>query len=121
MNSETIDIIIKCVTGALSGILAILTIFAGIKSGKWKKLFNKETVKTTLINVIMSIMEGVEQFKNFTSEEKKEYVLTKFNQYCIDNGLEYNKALTDENVERLISFSKEVNAKSTTNGQEHRL
>ena len=120
MSTQTLDLIIKCITGALSVILAILTIITGVKSGKWKKLFSKEQVKRGCIYVLMSIMQDVEKFRAFSSEEKKQYVLTKFNQYCIDSGLDYDAELTDTNVETLIDFSKNVNAKKP-NEQEHRL
>ena len=119
-SAQTIDLIIKCTTGAVSVVLAICTIIAGIKSGKWKKLFNKENGKVSSLSVLMSIMEEVEKFKSFSAEEKKQYVLTKFNQYCIDSGLDYDAELTDTNVETLIDFSKNVNAKKP-NEQEHRL
>lgn len=120
--TETIDIVIKCCTGALSLILGIFTIINGIKSGKWKKLFNNESVQRNCIYILVDIMQDVEKFKNFTSEEKKEYVLTKFNQYCIDNGFSYDKELTDNNIETLIEFSKKVNSEDGNNdGQNHRL
>lgn len=41
MSTQTLDLIIKCITGALSVILAILTIITGVKSGKWKNFSRK--------------------------------------------------------------------------------
>lgn len=119
MSTATIDLIIKCVTGGISVILAVLTIIASIKSGKWKKLFKKENGRVSAISALMAIMQEVEKFANFTAEEKKQYVLTNFNQYCIDNSMEYDKELTSANIENLVDFSKTVNARKTE--QEHRL
>ena len=121
MSTQTLDLIIKSITGALSVILAILSIITGVKSGKWKKLFSKEQVKRGCIYVLMSIMQDVEKFRAFSSEEKKQYVKTKFNQYCIENGYDYDDDLTDENIEELIDFSKKVNGKDDGTGQEHKL
>lgn len=120
-SAQTIDLFIKCITGALSVILAILTVVTGIKSGKWKKLFSKEQVRRGCIYVLISIMQDAEQYKNFSSEEKKEYVKTKFNQYCIENGYEYDDKMTDNNIEELIAFSKKVNGKVQNGEQEHKL
>lgn len=118
--NETIDIVIKCCTTALSVILAVLTVINGIKSGKWKKLFTSETTQRNCIYILLEIMQEAEKFVNYSSEEKKQYVLTKFNQYCIDNNITYEKELTDNNIETLIDFSKKVNG-NDGNGQEHRL
>ena len=70
---------------------------------------------------MMSIMQDVEKFRAFSSEEKKQYVETKFNQYCIENGYDYDDGLTDENIEELIDFSKKVNGRDDGTGQEHKL
>ena len=118
--TETIQWVIKGVYIAMALALAISNVVAFFKKGKWKKMFKKENIKLYTLNVLMQFMEEIEQFKDFSSEEKKEFVLTKFNQYCIDNGYEFNAELTDENVEKLIEFSKVVNSDGRT-GQEHTL
>lgn len=122
MNTETIDLIIKCCTGALSIVLAILSILTGIKSGKWKKLFTNENTQRNCIYILLEIMQEAEKFINFTAEEKKQYVITKFNQYCIDNNFTFDADLTDSNIETLIEFSKKVNnGEDDGSGQNHRL
>ena len=118
--TETIQWVIKGVYIAMAVALAISNIVAFFKKGKWKKMFKKENIKLSTIAVLMQFMEEVEQFKDFSSEEKKQFVITKFNQYCIDNGYEFISDLTDENVEKLIEFSKVVNSDGRT-GQEHNL
>lgn len=122
MSTETVDIIVKCCTGALSVILGVFTIINGIKSGKWKKLFNNENTQRNCIYVLLEIMQEAESFMNYTAEEKKQYVMTKFNQYCIDNNFLYDKELTDTNIETLIDFSKSVNSEEKNGSrQEHKL
>ena len=118
--TETIQWIIKGVYIVVAVALAISNVVSFFKTGKWKKLFKKENAKLYTFNVLMQFMEEVEQFKDFSSEEKKQFVITKFNQYCIDNGYEFIEELTDENVEKLIEFSKVVNSDGRT-GQEHTL
>ena len=116
--TETVQWVIKGVYIAIAVALAISNVVSFFKTGKWKKLFKKENVKLSTLDVLMDFMEEVEQFKEFSSEEKKQFVITKFNQYCIDNGYEFIAELTDENVEKLIEFSKVVNSDERT-GQEH--
>lgn len=118
--TETVQWIIKGVYIAMAVALAISNIVSFFKTGKWKKLFKKENVKLSTLDVLMQFMEEVEQFKDYSSEEKKQFVITKFNQFCIDNGYEFIADLTDENVEKLIEFSKAVNSDGR-NGQEHTL
>ena len=118
--TETVQWVIKGVYIAIAVALAISNVVSFFKTGKWKKLFKKQNVTLSTLDVLMDFMEEVEQFKNFSSEEKKQFVITKFNQYCIDNGYEFIADLTDENVEKLIEFSKVVNSDGRT-GQEHTL
>lgn len=118
--TETVQWIIKGVYIAMTVALAISNIVSFFKTGKWKKLFKKENVKLSTLDVLMQFMEEVEQFKDFSSEEKKQFVITKFNQFCIDNGFEFIADLTDDNVEKLIEFSKVVNSDGRTR-QEHTL
>ena len=118
--TETIQWGIKGVYIAMAVALAISNVVAFFKKGKWKKMFKKENIKLSTLDVLMDFMKEVEQFKDFSSEEKKQFVITKFNQYCIDNGYEFIADLTDENVEKLIEFSKAVNSDGRTN-QKHTL
>ena len=118
--TETIQWVIKGVYIAMAVALAISNIVSFFKTGKWKKMFKKENAKLSTLDVLMQFMQEVEQFKDFSSEEKKQFVITKFNQYCIDNGYEFIAELTDETVEKLIAFSKVVNSDGRT-GQEHTL
>lgn len=118
--TETVQWIIKGVYIAMAVALAISNIVSFFKTGKWKKLFKKENVKLSTLDVLMQFMKEVEQFKDYSSEEKKQFVITKFNQFCIDNGYEFIADLTDENVEKLIDFSKAVNSDGRTR-QEHTL
>lgn len=118
--AETIQWVIKGVYIAIAVALAISNIVSFFKTGKWKKMFKKENVKLSTLDVLMQFMKEVEQFKDFSSEEKKQFVITKFNQYCIDNGYEFSAELTNDNVEKLIVFSKEVNSDGRTE-QKHTL
>lgn len=52
-----------------------------------------------------------EQFKNYTGKEKKNYVLTKMNQFSIENGIKFSSEFISEKIEEIISLTKNVNTK----------
>ena len=56
-------------------------------------------------------MEIAENFSNYSGEEKKQFVLTKVNQFAIENGLKFDAETTAAQVEKLIELSKKINAK----------
>lgn len=107
--TETIELVGKIMSGVCTGIMGVLTLILGIKKGKWKNLFKGENAKHFVFDIIREAMTTVENFANYTGEEKKEYVKTKVNQYCIENNIEYDAELTDQNIEKMIEFSKGVN------------
>ena len=108
--TETIELVGKIMSGVCTGIMGVLTLILGIKKGKWKSLFKGENAKHSVMDILREAMTTVENFANYTGEEKKEYVKTKVNQYCIENKIEYDAELTEENIEKMIEFSKEVNS-----------
>lgn len=71
-----------------------------------------------ITGVIMDNMIRVEElydnFQNFGSNfsnNKLEDVLTKVQNFCLSNGLNFDKGSITQIVENLINFSKKVNAK----------
>lgn len=107
---ETLELVRKIMSGVCTGIMGVLTLIIGIKKGKWKNLFKGENAKHFVMDIIREEMTTVENFANYTGEEKKEYVKTKVNQYCIENKIDYDAELTEANIEKMIEFSKGVNS-----------
>ncbi len=66
---------------------------------------NMKTINSQILNNMMQ----VEKFLEFTSEDKKKYVITKVVQYCIENNIEYTEQIIEEAIEIYIKFSKTVN------------
>ncbi|MBD5583539.1 MAG: hypothetical protein HDQ88_00420 [Clostridia bacterium] len=64
-----------------------------------------------LDDAVAPLMEIAESFSNYSGEEKKQFVLTKVNQFAIENGLKFNAEATAEEVEKLINLSKKINVK----------
>lgn len=73
------------------------------------KTRKKEQGKTTLLDAVAPIVELAENFVGYSGAEKKEYVMTKVNQFAIENGIEFNSELVSQKIEELIELSKQVN------------
>ena len=59
--------------------------------------------------VIKKYMENAESFINYSGADKKEWVKTKVNQFCIENDMPYNESVVDSTIERFIDLTKTVN------------
>jgi hypothetical protein len=114
MEVKTIEIIWY----VISGLLGLATAIAGIFAGKNGKGENTEKGKHVVYDYLCQVMCEVEKFPHFTGAEKRDYAMTKVNQFCIDNKLKFDPELTAENIEKMINFSKEVNHGKS---KEHRL
>ena len=64
-----------------------------------------------LDDAVAPLMEIAEGFTNYSGEEKKQFVLTKVNQFAIENGLKFDAEETAAKVEKLINLTKKINTK----------
>ena len=48
---------------------------------------------------------------NYSGAEKKEYVMTKINQYALENHIKFNQEEISKRIEELVALTKEVNVK----------
>ena len=71
-----------------------------IKSVKAKKIA-ENAVK--IGNAILPYIEQAEKFVSFTGEEKKAYVMTKANQFAIDNGIKFDESKTSEKIDEIVA------------------
>lgn len=104
---EEIEIILSLLGTCLGLTITVLTFLVkGRKSIKGKK-----TAESLLevCNILMPYITQAEKLVNYSGKEKKEYVLTKANQYAIENGIKFNELEISEKIEELIGFTKEVN------------
>ena len=63
-----------------------------------------------LLDAVAPLMEIAETFTNYSGEEKKEYVMTKVNQFAIENGIRFDSQAVSNKIEELIGLSKNVNS-----------
>lgn len=105
---ENFELIVS-LAGTALGLLITAATFIGkfAKSSKAKKVA-EQTIE--ICNAILPYIERAESFVNYSGEEKKEYVMTKANQYAMEKGIKFDEKYISEKVEELIGFTKEVNA-----------
>lgn len=61
-------------------------------------------------NVVKEYVCSAEAFLNYSGSDKKEWVKTKVNQFCIQNGIRYDNDTVEAAIEKLIYLSKTVNS-----------
>ncbi len=89
-------------------IVVIICIVRLIIVKKSKKRFQNEAV---LLSAVAPIMEIAEKYTNYFGEEKKQYVITRVQQFAVENKLNYDSKIVSDKIEELIDFSKKVNNK----------
>ena len=91
-------------------ITILIMIYKLIKNKRLKEVFQTLLTLKDITKVNMYIAE---EFTHYSGEDKKEWVKTKVNQYCIDNKIRYVDAEVDRIVEELIELSNTVNKRET--------
>lgn len=115
MNPENLHIYLSFLAPAL-GFLCTTVVFLQkfVKNKKLKKILEKTEQITK--EIIPCITEA-EMFTNFTGEEKKRFVMTKLNQFAIENNLRFNQEKISNQIEDLIQLTKLVNYRPQENLQ----
>lgn len=104
---ENINLLFSLIGTAVSFfITVIIIIIKFVKNVRSKKKIENSAI---LMDAVAPLMTLAEKFKNFSGEEKREYVLTNLNRFSIENGIEFNSAAITAKIEELIKLTKEVN------------
>lgn len=91
--------------------LASTIITAIAKNSKAAKIAKTASNLLLVIEAIQTFVTEAETIVGFTGANKKEWVMTKVNQYCIQHNIEYDSQKVSDKVEELLDFSHKVNAK----------
>jgi hypothetical protein len=104
---ERLDLILS-LTGSAIGFLATAVTFIAkfLKSAKAKRIA-EQTIKIS--NAVLPYIKQAEAFLHYSGQEKKEFVMTKANQYAIEHGFFFNPGLVSDKIEELVKLTKEVN------------
>ena len=106
---EEIELILT-LAGTVIGlfIASVLFIVKIIRGSISKKELKNSYV---LLEAVAPLMEIAETFTHYSGEEKKEYVMTKVQQFAIENGIKFDSEAVTNKIEELIDLSKNVNGK----------
>lgn len=105
---ENLELILSLASATLGLLLTTATFLAKfIKNAKLKKVA-MQTIE--ICNTLMPFIEQAETFVNYSGAEKKEFVMTKANQYALEHNIKFNKELVSAKIEELINLSKNVNS-----------
>lgn len=100
--------LIFSIIGTFLGIVITVLTFI-IKMSKNTKVRKNAEKILLLTNQIATYVKEAEGFRNYTGAEKKNYVLTKMNQFSIDNKINYDEDYVSCKIEELIETTKVVN------------
>lgn len=109
---ENLEVMLSiAATGVGLAITTVTFLSKFIKSARAKKIA-ENLVK--MGNAILPYIEQAEKFVSFTGEEKKAYVMTKANQFAIDNGIQFEKDETGKKIDEIVALCKAVNVNKTS-------
>lgn len=106
---ENAELIISLIGTAFSLLITCFIVIAKLIGSVKRRKSMQESAD--LLDAIAPLMEIAEKHRNYSGEEKKEFVLTKLNQFSIENGIEFKAEEITERLEKLINLTKQVNTK----------
>jgi hypothetical protein len=110
---EKLEIILSLSGTGLGLLITAVTFMAKfIKNSKAKKA--AESV-VEIGNAVLPYIKQAETFINYSGAEKKEYVITKANQFALEHGIRFDAASVAVKVEELVKLTKEVNKREKDN------
>lgn len=103
----SLEIILSVLGTFLGFFISILTLI--FKLSKNKRIRKSTEELLILSEQLYNFIQDAEKFKNYTGVEKKNYVLTKMNQYSLENHLQFDEEYISNKLEELIGLTKNVN------------
>lgn len=106
---ENLNYILSLAGTAVGLLITTVTFLAKfVKSAKAKKIAEQIGA---IGNAVLPYIEQAETFVNYSGAEKKEYVLTKANQFAIDNKMPFDPSAVADKIEELVKLTKTVNGR----------
>lgn len=107
---KELELILSLAGTVLGLVVTALTFFVKlVKNGRAKKAAEQVL---QIANTLLPYIEQAETFVNYTGQEKKQFVMTKANQYAIENGIVFDPEAVSSKVEQLVLLTKSVNIKT---------
>ena len=107
---ENLQIILSVAGTALGLLITTVTfLMKFIANSKAKKI--AENI-IEIGNAMIPYIEQAEGFAHYNGSEKKEYVMTKANQFAIENRIRFDAEATSDKIEELVMLTKQVNQRA---------
>ena len=111
---KDIEIIISIAGTALGFMVTAATFLAKFVKSARAKRAAENLIK--IGNAVIPYIEQAEKFANYSGAEKKEYVLTKANQFAINQGIDFDLESVGNKIEELVKLTKSVNGRDKDKG-----
>ena len=113
MSIQEILTLLGSVIPLLAAFLTFLIKF--IKNEKAKKILS---CTLQIAETIQPLIVEAEKFTHFSGEEKKQYVLTKANQFAIDHKIKFDQEKVSSMIDELVATTKKVNMRDKDKARE---
>lgn len=110
---EEVKLYLYIIIFVLSLITSIVSII--VKYSKNVKVKNNLENVLNIMNDLIPLICEAEKFTSYNGEEKKEYVVSRIIRNLSNNNIKIDEEKINEMIEKLVSFSKEVNYKESNN------
>lgn len=109
---KNLEVIIS-LAGTMIGlsITALTFLMKYIKNKKAKRIAEQLVM---IGDAVLPLIREAEKFTGYTGAEKKTYVMTKANQYAINQKINFDEKQVGEKVEELVELTNQVNVKNKT-------
>jgi len=104
---EHIATIITLASAAAGLLCTSLTFLVRLLKAAKDKKRALQTIR--ICDAVLPFIRQAEGFVNYSSLEKKAFVMTKANQFAIEQKIPFNTELIDSKIEELVKLTKEVN------------
>lgn len=108
---ENLEIILSVAGTALGLLVTTITFFGKFITNSKAKKAAENIVE--IADAMLPYIEEAESFVNYSGAEKKQYVMTKANQFAINKGIKFDSQAVNDKIEELVALTKKVNAKDS--------
>ena len=113
---KNLEILLSLI-GTILGLAITVATFI-VKSIRNKKVKKSLEQIVKIGNAVLPFIHEAEKLTGYTGAEKKAYVMTKANQFAIQNKIVFNEEQVSKKIEELINLTKQVNVRSTVEARE---
>lgn len=103
-----LEMLLSLMATGIGFMISLFTLI--IKLSKNKKVRKTAEEMLSFTEKLSTFVEEAEKFSHYTGAEKKNFVLTKLNQFSIDNHMKFDEEWVSSKVDEVISLTKKVNA-----------